>query len=316
MPRPIENLEASAFWQRAARRTARKVNFGWWFERFAPLLVAASAGGFAVIFWLRSKQVALTLDNVWPWAALAFAILCASAFFLARRHFIGSEEALVRLEARLRLNNALTTAAHGMLPWPQPPAALADAYRWRWAWIVTPVLAAAACLAAAFWLPVRADAESGAHLTPPLAWPQMEDWLKKLEAEHVIDPAQLEELKQRLDALEAQPEHEWYAHNSLEATDNLRDGLQKSIGELGSQLQNAERSLNALQNYSEELSAAAREKLLNDFDAALQGLKANDLKLDPALMARLAALDPKQLKSLSAEQLNQLREAMKKKAGA
>jgi hypothetical protein len=309
--------QATRFWQQAARRTARKVNLGWWFEFFAPLLIAAAVVGFVVIFLLRSRHREITIATAGPWLIGALVVTAGIAYLISRRRFIDESIGLVRLEARLRLDNALTAAAKGLRPWPDPSATVVDGYRWRWAWLITPVAAAVACVGAAFWLPVRADADStAAHFTPPLAWPQMEDWLKKLEAENVIDPDQLNELNQRLEALEAQPERDWYAHNSLEATDNLRDGLQKSIHELGSQLQNAERSLDALQNHSEELSAAAKEKLLNDFDAALQGLKANDLKLDPALMSKLAALDPKKLKSLSPEQLNQLREAMKKKSGA
>ncbi|MGI8603472.1 MAG: hypothetical protein ACR2OZ_10800 [Verrucomicrobiales bacterium] len=312
----MDQTELARFWQMAARRTARKVNFGWWFERFAPLLVAAAAIGFVVIFWLRSRHATITLGIAWPWLVGSLALLGIVAFFLAQRRFITSQEGLVRLEARLHMNNGLTAATHGLSPWPQAPAEVADGFKWRWPWIFTPVVAAVACLLAAFLLPIRAEADGTTQVTQPLSWPQIENWLKQLEAERVLEPNQLDELKERLDELKSQPEKDWFSHNTLEATDNLRDGLQKSISEVGTHLENAARALNALQNYSEELSAQTKEKLLANFEAAIEGLKANDLKIDPALLAKLESIDPSKLKALSKAELDQLREALKKKSGA
>jgi len=116
--------------------------------------------------------------------------------------------------------------------------------------------------------------------------------------------------------LKTQPENDWYSHHSLEATDSLRQSLDRSIDQMGDHLDAAERSLQALQLSSDQLTADARDQLAADFQAAVHGLRANELKLDPELMKKLAALDPKNLKSLSQEQLDRLREALKKNEGA
>ena len=150
----------------------------------------------------------------------------------------------------------------------------------------------------------------------PLAWPEMQSWLQTLEEPAVLEAAQLDQLREKLAELQAQPEKDWYSHESLEATDSLRQSLDRSIQQMGAELDTAERSLNALQNYSDQLTAESKDQLAADFQAALQGLRANEFKLDPELMKKLAALDPKNLKSLSKEQLDQLRTAMGKNSGA
>ena len=304
------------FWHRAARRTALKLNGGWWVQAFAPLLVVVGVIAFAVIFWLRSKHV--VLDYAWVAGAVAGGgvVAAVAAWVWARRSFVAPSAALVALESRLGLHNALTTAEAGRALWPASDCFPDDGFRWSWRWLGAPVAAAVACLAAALFLPVPQDAGAALPMTPPLAWEQMDSWLEKLEAEKVIDQAQLEELKQKLEELRAQPERDWFGHQSLEATDSLEQSLERSVDQLGRQLDRAERSLNALENYSDQLTAASKDTLAADFDAALEGLRSNELKLDPELMKKLSAIDPKNLKSVSAEQLKELREALEKRKGA
>lgn len=313
------NDPASAeFWHRAARRTARRFNVAWWLQSFAPLVVLAGALGFAAIFWLRSHRAVVAWAPTAAVCATALILAALLAWRLARKKFIPPAAALVTLESRLHLHNALSAAEAGRAPWP-PARALSpdDGFRWSWRWLGGPTLAATAFFLAAFLLPVPRDLEaSAAPMMPPLAWPEMQEWMQQLEAEKVIEPDQLEQLKEKLAELQAQSEKEWYSHESLEATDSLRQSLDRSIEQMGAQLDAAERSLDALQNFSEQLTAESKDQLAADFQAALQGLRANELKLDPELMKKLAALDPKNLKSRSKEQLDQLREAMKKHEGA
>ena len=308
----------AAFWHRAARRTAHRLNRAWWLQAFAPLLVLVGAVSFGLIFWRRSR--ATELDPVTTAAVCVAAVVAAgvAAWWMARRRFVAPESALVALESRLHMNNALSAAEAGRGPWPQIPVAPPDdGFRWSWRWVGGPAAAALTFWLAAFLLPVPRDLEAAAPpLTPPLAWPEMKDWLAKLEEEAVIEPAQIEQLKEKLDELQSRPEKEWYSHESLEATDALRQSLDRSIQQMGADLDTAERSLNALDNLADQLTAEAKDQMAADFQAALGGLSANELKLDPELMKKLGALDPKNLKSLSQAQLKELREAMKKNAGA
>jgi exonuclease VII small subunit len=84
---------------------------------------------------------------------------------------------------------------------------------------------------------------------------------------------------------------------------------------MGRNLENAERSLNALQNYGDKLSEQAKEQVLKEFAEAVEQMRSGSLPLDPSLLQELSQIDPKNLKSMSKEQLDQLRESLKNKGG-
>lgn len=311
-----DQVQLSTAWLRQARRTRRKVNVGWWLARAMPWLVMAGVAGFTVIFILRSRGMELGWQRVWPWAVSAFAALMMVSWLLARRHFISTAQALVRLESELELHNALTTAAAGRSVWPALVPAADDGWRWRWQSVSGPFAAFAGSLALALWLPVARDAEAKGPIVEPQAWAQMEDWLEKLKEEKIVTEEEKEDQLAKISELRDQPPEKWFSHESLNAGDTLKEQLQREIRQLAQNLTTAERSLNALKNYADQLSVEAKEQLLKDFDQALADMKSSALQLDPEMLKSIAGLDPKDLKSLSKEQMKQLGESMKKKAGA
>ena len=117
--------DSAAAWQRLAARTARKVNFGWLLEKLLPLMIGGAVLAFALIFWLRSTGEALGWQQVWPWAVGTGAVAGLVAWISARQQFVTRQQALVRLESQLHLNNALTAASAGLTAWPAVPAQIA-----------------------------------------------------------------------------------------------------------------------------------------------------------------------------------------------
>lgn len=315
-PGMMDQAQLSHAWLQQARRTRRKVNAGWWLARAMPLLVMAGVVGFAAIFLLRSRGMELGWHAVWPWALSALAALIITGWLLARRQFISSSQALVRLESELHLHNALTTAVAGRGVWPAMVPVADDGWRWRWQTVGGPVVAFAASLALAIWLPVAQDAEAKEPTVEPQAWAQMEDWLQKLKEDQIITQEEKDEQLAKIADLRDQPPEKWFSHESLHAGDTLKEQLQRDIRQLAQNLAAAERSLNALKNYADQLSVEAREQLLKDFDQALADMKSGSLELDPKLLEAITAIDPKNLQGLSKEQMKQLGESMKKKAGA
>ncbi len=315
-PAMTDQVQLSTAWLKQARRTRRKVNVGWWLARAMPLLVIAGVLGFAVIFILRSRGMELGWDRVWPWAASAFAALMLTSWLLARQQFVSTSQSLVRLESELHLHNALTTAMAGRGTWPALVNAADDGWRWRWQTVGGPFAAFAGSLALAIMFPVAQEAEAEAPTVEPQAWAQMEDWLEKLKEEKIVTEEETEEQLAKISELRDQPPEKWFSHESLNAGDTLKEQLQRDIKQLAQNLSTAERSLNALKNYADQLSVEAKEQLLKDFDQALADIKASSLELDPEMLKAIAGLDPKNLKGLSESQMKQLRESMKKKAGA
>lgn len=311
-----DQAQLSQAWLRQAGRTRRKANAGWWLARAAPLLVMAGVAGFAVIFVLRSRGMELALRQVWPWVLGGGALLMLAGWIMARRQFISTAQALVRLESELRLHNALTVAALGRSAWPELKPQADDGWRWRWQSAGGPFLAFAGSMALALWLLVRQAEDAQTPTVEPQAWGQMENWLEKLQEEQIVTEEEKEEQLAKIEALREQPPEKWFSHESLNAGDTLKEQLQRDIQRLGQNLATAERSLNALQNYSSQLSAAGKDQLLKDFQQALADMQSGALEIDPQLLKELGKIDPKNLKELSKEQLDQLRESMKNQAGA
>ena len=261
------------------------------------------------------QHVLRTLAGPDEGLAGAAVLLGVGALFWARRYFIHQEAALVRLESQLRLHNALTVARLGRGSWPEVPEVAMDGLRWRWERVGAPFMICFLCLLAALYLPVTPEAQAVVADAEPQAWQKMDEWLENLKEEKIITPeAEAEELA-KVDSLRNQPREKWFSHESLNASDTLKEQLQREIANMGRNLSNAERSLNALQNYGDKLTEEGKEQMLKEFAEALEGLKSDTLPLDPSLLKELSQIDPKNLKSMSQEQLNQLREALKNKGG-
>lgn len=335
----MNEQEKAKRWHALARRMVRKVNGAWCLEKLTPLVFLVGLAGGVFLVYLRSRVPALptvqgwdtavslvALQNpaLWISVAIALAVATVAAWLMARRHFIRPEAALVRLEDRLRLRNALTTAERGVGAWPEPPDGPApgrDGWTWNWPRVLTPFLGFLGMILSAALVPIGGVLAEKSPASEPLAWGQMEEWLETLEEENLIDETKLEEVLEKIEELRARPEDEWFSHSSLEAGDTLRQNLQRQIQDLGAELANAERDLNALENYGDQLSAEAREKLLAEYEKALQNLAIAGLPLNPELMKSLKGLDPKQLaqgqmSQLTKEQMEQLRQALQKGAGA
>ncbi len=309
-----DQVTLAARWHRLASQTARKVNAGWLLEQLSPLMVVAGTLAFAVIIWQRSRGVEIQLNQVWPWLVGTVLILVLTSFLLAKRRFISRQDALVRLESQMHLYNALSVADLGRGVWPELPKQQIDGLQWRWSHVGVPFALYALCLAAALYLPITPDAASVLPTVEPQAWQQMDDWLEKLEEEKIITPEEKEEQAAKIDALRDQEQEKWFSHESLNASDTLKEQLQREIGNMARDMADAERSLNTLQNYASKLSEQAKEQMLKEYSEALEGMKNGGMKLDPQLLKELSQIDPKNLKSLSQEQLNQLRDSLKQKS--
>ena len=317
---------AAREWRALARRTVLKVNAGWWLQRLSPLWIVASLS-VAVAIVLRRSLAGLE-GREWAWWAIGGGVLALAlaviAWMSARRRFLRESDGLVRLEDRLGLKNALTTASAGIGQWPDAPAessAVDAGLRWNWLRVVAPFAIAVLAIAAAVLIPIASVEAAKAPPSEPLAWAQMEEWMELLKEENLIQEQGIEEVKEKIEELRQKPEDEWFSHSSLEATDTLRQTLRQQIQNLGAELAIAERDLSALQQFGNQMGEETKEKLLTEFDQALQNLALNNLPLNPELMNALKGVDPKQLaqgqmKGMTPEQMQQLREQLQQAAQA
>lgn len=306
---------AKSHWLAVAKTTARRFNLAWFLEKLSlPLLLAGLLG--AGLVMLARREWAL-----FPWVSFAafaggvIALVVIVAWLIARRHFTTQEKALVRIESAMALNNSLTAARQGVAPWPQIAQETSDGTQWNWTRLVIPPLATLLLLSAAFLLPISAKGDpDAAPPEEPANRQSLQASIDELRDDEVIEEDYLDELEKKVEELRDQPKEEWFDHSALEATDSLKEAHEQQLKELERDLRKAERALNALQNHSEGLNPETRERLLDEFDQSLQKMNNGAMKPNTELLDQLGQINPNQLGDLSQEQIDQLRENMRKQA--
>ena len=312
----MSNQETSAAqWQRLARRVSTKINLAWWLDKLAaPLLITTLAGSCLILITRRE-----TTEFPWLQTAivgmLLFLGMALMAWWLARGNFESPDHALVRIEASMKMHNALSAARQGISPWPGMPGNVDDGTRWRWTRLLSPLFAAVLFLSTSIFLPVSARNDA-AGLPPdePQAWKDLQADIESLGEDQTVQEDYLNELEERVNRLREQNEQEWYSHSSLEATDALRKMHGSELDRMEQNLRKAERALKNLQQGEDKMSESASQRLLNEFEEALQALAQGKMKPNEELLKELKKLDPANLGQIDPEQFNQLCENMRKHA--
>lgn len=311
------NQQLGEAWKQEAGRVARRVNFGWWIESLTAPLVIIGLVGACTLLLIRRESPDTPAWQLGIGIVATLALLSGIAFMLARRHFEKTEVSMVRIEASMHLRNRLSAARAGVAPWPAVPARIDPGLSWNWQRVIIPPIAALAFLLAGLFIPVSAVPEDETNSPDePLAWKQIETDLERLAQDDVIDESYLEEMRKKLEQMRAKEEEEWFSHSSLEATDSLKQQHKSELENLERELGRADRALGSLQKNADKLPQAQKDQLLNQFDQALQGLQNGALKPNPKLLDQLKQLDPNNLGQLNQEQVQQLRENLKKAAQA
>ncbi|MEX2580681.1 MAG: hypothetical protein WD342_16610 [Verrucomicrobiales bacterium] len=313
--------DAETLWRRRASSVKRRINAAWWWDRVNALSLAAFFVLAVVVLCLRTFR---SPDLDWRILAAAIAATWALVAVLAgiwsRRRFVAVEDGLTRLDESLHLRNRLSAAAAGVGSWPEyeRPTFEQLGLQWRWTRTVLPLAVALSVVIAASLMPIPEGESTVAEVVgEPAAWEQMDEWLAALEEEAIVEEASLDQLEETIEELREQPEEAWFGHASLEATDTLKERLGRDIRELASVMETLERDLAALKNYSAELGEGTRQELLREFEKALEQLSNQGMEVNEALLKQLGGLDPSQLaeetlSGMSAEELESLRERLKR----
>lgn len=308
---------AEHHWLRLARRSALKVNLGWWWQSWVPVAVFTSLVGFTVVFYLRSTGVEAELRAAWPWLLGGFAAAGLVAWWIARPRYTDCDTALVRLESKLGLDNALSAARVGVAPWPEVPARPGDGLSWRARWLLAPPLLAAGLFLTAFVVPVTPPEEfESAAPAEPGAWSRIEDAVERLEDNGLAEPEDLSRVRDQVQQLRAGPQKDWFSADSLEASASLEGAFNAGLTRMGRDLARADQNLGQLAKFGSQMSARAQARAAEEFEAALKNLEAGKIKPNQALMRMLKDIDPGALQALPPEQLQALRDRLQKNADA
>ena len=302
------------YWLGQAKAVRLRVNLAWWMETLAAPLVVLSVAGAAALLWVRREMPEASPWMLAAWMGGAVILLAMVCLWMAARKFERAADSLVRIEAAMSMRNALSAAEAGVAPWPAPSGRTNAGLSWQWPRLWVPLLGALLILAAGIWIPVMP--RQAAVSTPPeepQAWQQLTAELDHLTKEEVVDETYLEETRKKLDELKSQDEEQWFSHSSLEATDSLKKAHRAEAERVERELGKAAKALGALEKAG-VAGQAEKNRLLEEFDQALQGLQNGAMKPNPQLLEQMRNLDLKHLGDLTPEQLQQLRENLRKNA--
>ncbi len=305
------------FWLTKARNTGRRINLGWWLETLAGPLVIVSIVAAVAALWLRREIPQIPHWQLASGCASALLLTGIACLLVARRRFESQSDAMVRIEASMGMRNALSAASAGIAPWPAPRQQINAGIRWHAPRLLVPLIGALTLLTAGLWFPVSARQPTAAHNPEqPQAWQQIEAELDMLANQQVADETYLEETRKRLDELKSQQEEQWFSHSSLEATDTLRESHNAETRRIEREAERANNALTTLEKNAASITPAERNRLLNQFDQALEGMKNGAMKPNPELLKQMQDMDLKNLADLTPEQIEQLRQNLQKHADA
>ena len=305
------------YWQSKARRVARTVNFAWWLETLSsPLLITAMIGAAGLLVVRRE------FSQLAPWIPAAFIatvalLLALGCWAWAARKFEKPEQSLVRIEAAMLMKNSLSAAQAGVAPWPAPSGKIDAGLAWQWPRLWVPPLGALALLAAGLLIPVTArSTDVSPAPDQPQAWKQLDAEIDHLTKEQVVDEKYLEETRKRLEELKSQEEEQWFSHSSLEATDSLKKSHRAETARVERELDRAEKALASLEKNAGATNQAEKNRVMEEFDQALQGLQNGMMKPNPALLEQMKQLGSKEMANLTPKQIEQLRKNLKQASEA
>jgi hypothetical protein len=310
---------AAAHWLSLAGQTRTRINLAWWWQTAAPLVSIVTGISCAVILWFRANQRDFSLPLAAGILGSLLLICLLAAWLRSKRYFVSLSDGLVQLEHRLKLNNALTSAAAGRIGWPEPTVAAitTDGLKWKPASILVPGIILLGCLSLAFLLPVVPPEETKLPSVPlPSAAQAAENLIRELDQAEVARKEDLEKFQQAVDSLKEKAPEEWYQHASLEAADHVKDSLTAAANQLGQNYQQTSRSLEKLASESVQASPAMREQAAQELANALKGLQNGSLQPNQELMKKLQQIDPAQVPQMSPEEREQLQKELQRCQGA
>ena len=221
---------------------------------------------------------------------------------------------MVRLESELGMNNALSSAMHGVGAWPEVPKNCRSKMKWQWPRMLLPLLGGLCLLTSAVFIPMGTQLRDSYSADAPKGFTDLVESIEELDLNEVVDEEYIEDIEEKMEQLSEANSDDWFSHASLEAIDSLRESHQNNAAQLEQDLRKSERSLQALSQQAEQLTQKDRERLLNEFGQALQSMDGSAMKPNKELLDKLKGLDPQSLSGMSKEQMDAMRERMREHA--
>jgi len=176
-------------WKARARSTARKINTGWWIQYFnLPITICAILIAAAILtgrYYQELPSTKVTLLSI----GLILSAIATLTWLWSKRKFETPEESLIRVEESLQLENSLSAASAGIVPWPAERPPLHKTERnltWHIPRTLLPTLLSLLLIITAFFIPIGTYAQTIANSPTPDSLAAMEAKLELLKDDDIV----------------------------------------------------------------------------------------------------------------------------------
>ena len=297
-------------WLKIANRVRAKINTAWAIEHLALPTTVTCVFLTATVLLSRRYWEELELALLVGSIALVLLFITTLFIFKSRKKFETQQEALIRLETTMQMNSSLSSAYAGRTRWPEVPEKVDSGLKWNYRRLTLPFIGSFFLLLSAFTIPVEPH-QSELPEAAPSSWQRISADIEELKEEDLIQEEYLKEMEKKLNELKEQPQKDWFSHSSLEASHHMENAHLREVQKLSKNLDNAEKSLQTLKQYANNLNESQKNKLMDQFNKALQSMDKGKMKPNKELLDQLKNIDPNMLNNLTPEQMQQLQESMK-----
>jgi len=312
MPNPNPPTAESS-WQQRASHLALRLNFHHWLARVVPLFFVLLVA--LALFEIFRRETGLSTRWSGSFFSLGLIVATGWAWLRARNHFCTTQQALVRLETVLGLHNRLSAAQDGIVPWPVPQGKIDDSYTTNWKQILVPLLAGSLFVWSAHEVPVSRLklGSSSDPISEPPEFAQVQSWINALKTADLIEPTKLQEIQNALDQMKEQPAKNWYTQDNLEAANSLKELTEQSMDSLAQDLDKADSAVQAMrEKVASPSDGSSLQPMVDELSKAGENLASGNLPLKRELVDQLRGGESASDKSLSAKQLEELHDRLKK----
>mgnify|MGYP001047542326 CR=1 FL=1 len=294
------------YWLGRARRLTYFVNVVGWLERFLPAIIVLNVVACCAVLFLRGQEIDIRAAL---WALLACIFLTGVGLAIWwRKRGLSLFATLLRIETAMRLDNRLTTAYEGHVPWPAPRQVPAKLYDFRWQRPVWAALLSCAFLLAALIVPINYSPSDplAENPAPPLALSEVENWIEQIREEEIVEDSSLEKLRQAVEELKGRPSDEWYTAGALEAADSLNEQVASALSTLAHELQTSSALLQGVENLPDSIPPAQLSRLSEVYRESVNNLEMGALPLSSEMLDKMKGMDFSQLGNMDPKALEDL----------
>jgi hypothetical protein len=237
----MEALQVQKVWHSKAHQVQRTVNQMWFLTYCAPAFLCGSA--FSLVWILTARSLFLgSVCILLPVVGIVLLSLLV-AYILVREKFITQAQALELLDERCLMQNRISSALDGALPWPDAPKEIERVLKINFRKPLLQVIMGFALLFLGAVTPPFTG--EGSHTVSPtdkpLSLARAEALVEQLTHEELLSPETLAEMQAKVSELSKKSLTEQYEHHALEAADSLQESLQREVSQLTQKLDQASR---------------------------------------------------------------------------